>query len=427
MKEHLERLTIDDSLLEKHQEAEIFKSIHISSITEFHKRIPRNMFSKKEGASVRVNHKEGNKGVFHCLPDLEVCPQWMQRAIANEVPYYKLPRERIQSSQKIPNIQMESHEAILRLIKECELQLQEKDIYIEKLSVEENLGVYAISNSYGVSGIGYRYIFSVNSMIKNRFGDFFEYSRIFDWTEKNTAISTFFNSLVLPEKKQYNNVSMRIPRIFLSCNAVMELIYLFLFFFNDQAVKQNSPPHITEILNKQKSISPLLNIIENSEQNCIMGGCIDGEGTKRKPTYIFKQGLCENIISKFSTTVNSTCSASAYRLDYSMLPQTKAAKIIIEPGEMSEAEMLSTYDLIGKIESFQGMYESFNKSTFDFTAIMHIKMMKYGQILGVQKKKAQLNLIELLSNITSISNNMSYSGDGSFYIPSMVCEHEIIE
>lgn len=171
--------------------------------------------------------------------------------------------------------------------------------------------------------------------------------------------------------------------------------------------------------------SQMLNIIENSDQNRIVGGCIDGEGFPRNPTFVFKNGAYQNLISKFSTNENGNCSGSAYRFDYATLPQTKATKIYIEPGPLSEEELLPSYDLIGKIDSFQGMYESFDRNTFDFTALLHIKILKYGSIAGFCTKQVHLNLIDILSRISTLSNNMNYSGDGSFFIPSMICEIEL--
>lgn len=184
-------------------------------------------------------------------------------------------------------------------------------------------------------------------------------------------------------------------------------------------------PAIQDLLCQGKHISRRLNVIENSSENRIVGGNIDGEGTARSPICIFENGVLKTLITKFSTNETTNSSGSAYRFDYSTLPQTKASKIYIEPGFLSEEELLLKYDLVGKVETFQGMYESFNKESFCFSAILHIKIIKRGRYIGYTTKKVNLNLIDILSNVTDVSNNVDYSGDGTLLAPSMICKIEV--
>ncbi|MDO4978349.1 MAG: metallopeptidase TldD-related protein [Eubacteriales bacterium] len=426
MNKYIEELNIDDRLLASYEEAEIFKSIHESSIVEIWHDTPRSLRSLKKGAAVRINNKPTRSGKMYSSPEMKTDISWFNSANSNETPYYFLPFTKTPEKSSLPVITLDQPETTLSKIEGCKPSLIENGIVIEKMSIEEDLGIYHLANTKAVRGFGYRYLYSINCLLKRKDGNEYEYSKVFDWTEKNTAISSFFKLIPLFEQDIHKNFEeTKIPRLLLSCNAVMELFHLFLFFFNDQALAQIIPKKIDDIIHGRAFISHALNIVENSEYNKMVGGCIDGEGFARTPSYIFKNGCCKNIISKFSTCENANCTGSAYRFDYSVLPQTKAAKIFIEPGTLSEKEVLSSYDLIGRIETFQGMYESFDKNTFDFTALLHIKVYKYGECAGYCTKKVALNLISILSRISLLSNNLNYSGDGSFYIPSMVCEIEL--
>lgn len=426
MNNYIEELNIEDRLLANYEEAEIFKSIHESSIVEICHDIPRSLFSLKKGAAVRVNNKSTRNGKIYSSPEMKIDINWFNTANSNETPYYSLPFTKTPDETFLPKITLDQPESTLSRIEACKPFLLDNGIIIEKMSIEEDLGIYHLTNTEESCGTGYRYLYAINCLLKRKDGNEYEYSKVFDWTEKSTAISSFFKSIPLFEENIHKNLGeTKIPRLLLSCNAVMELCYLFLFFFNDQAIAQIIPKKIDNIIHGETSISQVLNIVENSAQNKIVGGSIDGEGTARTPSYIFKKGYCKNIISKFSTCENTNCTGSAYRFDYSVLPQTKAAKIFIEPGTLSEQDVLSSYDLIGRIETFQGMYESFDKNTFDFTALLNIKVYKYGKCVGYCTKKECLNLISILSKISSLSNNLNYSGDGSFYIPSMVCEIDL--
>lgn len=193
MNNNLDILHIEEPLLAHYENAEIFKSIHESSIIEICHGTSRSISSKKVGAAVRINDINQKMGRMYSSHKVEIVNNWFCSANMNEIPYYSLPFIKVSNKKDIPNIIFDSTDCLLAKLETCKSIFRESGITIEKLAIEENFGLFALANTHGIRGTGHRYLCSINCLLKRKNGNMFEGAKTFDWTEKDSAISTFLD------------------------------------------------------------------------------------------------------------------------------------------------------------------------------------------------------------------------------------------
>jgi len=424
MKTIMKEISLNTSLLNGFSNAEVFSSVNRSYIFTYTEKGQKSFQTNVIGTSLRSYDKEKKTGRFYVKHGNSDTDNWLENAQVNSVPYSDMPHERVRNDEAVlPSIINEANNCISSLYNKYRRLFAEKGLTLEKLTLERYILAYMLANTYGVMGSGYKLFCSPSVVTTTKNGTQQQYSKIYSNMSFADALYRLYTSLdTLEERKDKDLDKLKVDHILLSNQAVYELIYLLLFFLNDNAIKYGKS-YITENMDKLSAlrISPLISVQENSCHNEIVGGIVDGEGTMRVPNYIIKSGRFEKLLSCLANGTAVNGSGSAYRFDYNSLPQTKPSKVYVECGDLSIKDVIEQHDLLAVLNTFQGMYESLDRLTFNFTALLDMKIYKYGIYSGQKTIKINSNLIKVLSGISLVTKDAEYVGDGSLRVPAMLC------
>ncbi|MBO5559071.1 metallopeptidase TldD-related protein [Ruminococcus sp.] len=417
-------LDLNKHLMNGYDLSEVYSSAFISNIKEYSASGIKEINSVFKGTSLRIfnkNEKSGKMILQNEDAENGFSKQYMQTI---QVPYTDLPVKKIKSSEIIlPEIIVDDTDDLFQKLNKIAL---EYGIHLKKISTNRFVSIYKITNSYGVEGYGYKLLNCANLYLTDKENNYKEYSKVFGNGSYYYTVKNMFPEI------SFDNNNTEIDKhekcVLLSCHAVSEIVYLLLLFLNEQTpfAGRNFVTENKDSLFDIFNISPLINIIENSEKNEIIGGNVDGEGSEKKTTYIVKNGRLKNLISSYATTGKDNNTASSYRMEYKALPQCKPTKIWVANGERSCNEIIAEKETIAVVDSFHGMYESINPLTLEFSAVIRAKVYKYGKNIGFKSLKIKSNLLKILSSVTELSIDMSYIGDGSIIVPAMLCDFDNI-
>lgn len=413
-------LYLNKNLMKGYPDSEVFSSIYSTSVNEYTNSGTVKYNSLIRGTSLRIFDPKNHTGKM-LLQNGDVSSGFRSNDTQTiEVPFEYLPKIKITSSDtEFPDLFKENHEDLFLKLSRIAL---EHGIRLKKLSSNQFVSLYKLANSYGVEGHGYKLLNCANISLTDKNDSFKEYSKIFiNSTFYDTVINMFSE---ISTEINDTEININVDELLISCHAVSEVIYLLLMFLNEQSplagncfISQNKDK-IDEIFN----LSPLINIVEHSNENKISGGNIDGEGSVTKPVYIVKNGKLKQLISCYSHNADINNTASSYRMEYRSLPQCKPINIGMSNGERTVREIINEKETIAVISTFQGMYESINPVTLEFSSVARLKIYKYGRYIGNKVITLKTDLLKLLSSITEIAKDTEYIGDGSILVPAMVCD-----
>lgn len=199
--------------------------------------IPKGVYLVSFAGVFRIIRNEYNRNILILREDL-FCdlqsthfPWNLYINIVNDIPYYGLPNTIITTPVIVPNVTLETPDYFLSRIQEEKRKLQECRLIFEKIAVEEDTILYSLGNSFGASGIGYKYFLSINCLLTDEKKRTINYEKVFDWTCRDKAFDIFFNAIAHLSVFPSNYLEIKnVPMVLLSCNAVIELFYLLLFF-----------------------------------------------------------------------------------------------------------------------------------------------------------------------------------------------------
>ena len=419
MKELFKQLVLDESPLRRFEMAEVYSSCQKTHVHEISPSSYLSFEKNITGTSLRSFDKSGKKGFLHVHDGPIITSNWLENSFINPIEYSELPTVPVKdtlflSKHKQPEFNI--HE-VFCMLNEHALK---RNCCIDKLIIENHIKIFKIANTNGVRGYGYEKMSGFNFDI-NYNSSTYSFSKIQECINVESMFSIVENIALCSNTK-----SKHIPNInlvMLSNTAVFELVYLLLFFLNSSWIKTNNSFFTEKIdtLIGTQIISPLISITENSLYNKIVGGITDAEGTVRQPAKIIENGNLIQPLSSHSDNIKSIPTASAYRLDYSITPQTRATSVAVDAGAVSSSEIIRKNDYISVLESFQGMSESINPITLEFSAILELKTYNYGNYLGSRRLRINSNLLRVLCSIEAISADCEYTGDGSILAPNMLC------
>lgn len=406
----LNNLYLHEALIKGLSMAEVYSSVNENLIYEFTPKGEKVFQSSVVGTAVRTYDADLKAGQLFIKHGTANINNWFEHAQVNNIPYALMPCEAVEDDiSNLPVIDYEADGCIPDLFYKYKPQFADKGLRLEKLTLERYILAYKLANTHGVKGSGYKLLCSPTVLVTDKSGIERQYTKIFSLIPHSEAIDKLYNSI---DPVNIGNGStlddLKIEHLLLSSHAVSELVYLLLFFLNDQALKFGKS-YITENLDNLESalkISPLISIEENSQHNKIVGGSVDGEGSKRVPNYIFKNGIFKKLLSSFASGTTKNGSASVYRFDYNTLPHTKASKIYVKGGEIPVQAIIKQHDLIATVDTLQGIFESIDRLTFNFTALLEMKVYRYGEYLGRKTIKINSNLLKVLSSITLIAKEV---------------------
>ena len=421
MKKLFEQLIFDESPLCGFEAADVFSSQSISYIHEGTNGICRSFGKEITGTSVRSFDKEKGQGLLHIHDGPISKSNWFEKSRIVPTTYSLLPHNQVDFDCHIPEYTLLEFD-VGDLFRKLSSLAKEKGYLLDNIITQYFVSIFKLANSHGVRGYGYQTYFEVKLDIINiESVNMHSIYKITDFVDLG-CIQSMFNH-VLPDTKLKSACTPQPELILLSTSAVYELVYLLLFFLTDSMMKiggtffADNPDRIIGA----QIISPLINITENSPHNKTVGGTIDSEGTLRKPVKIIDDGKLARFLASYSSGMECEPTGSAYRAEYNIPPQTKATSVYVETGKFHAEEIIQRSDFISIVDSFHGLVESIDRLTLNFTAILDMKTFNYGKCLGSQSIKINSNLLKVLSNISEISANCEYEGDGGFLIPSMLC------
>lgn len=422
MKKIFNELYLNKSLMKEYPNSEVFSSIYCTSVNEYTNSGMVKYNSLIKGTSLRIFDEKNHTGKIILQNGNVISDFQKNKTQIVDIPFSYLPRKKIPSNViELPDLVKENNEDIFLTLKKVAL---EHGIILEKMSFNQFVSVYKLANSYGVEGYGYKLLNCANISITDKKNTFKEYSKIFTDNSFGDTVTKMFSDI----STEYNDteIDVSVEELLISCQAVSEVIYLLLLFLNEQSpiadncFMSNNVMKIKDVFD----LSPLITIIEHSIDNKISGGNIDGEGSMINPVYIVKNGKIERLLSCFSRKADINNTASSYRIEYRSLPQCKPINISVLKGKRKVSEIINEKETIAFINTFQGMYESINPVTLEFSSVARLKIYKYGRHIGNKTITIKTDLLKLLSSITEIANDTEYIGDGSILVPAMVCNLE---
>lgn len=430
MKRLMEEIFLDTSILDNFEVAELYTCINKQYIYEFLGDRYEAYNSCRLGTTLRSFDTKNKTGKVYIINGkAKTDDELLTRAKVNEIPYLKIPKKKIQNNEEIfPICETITRDTYLFLHKKIVNLCKEHNLLVNKMVLTQCLDAYKLINSYGVKGYGYRTIFCMEIQLQNLNGKRKTYYKIMNQLLLENILqnmSEIHMGITMNRSMQLRHV---VNKIYLSEHAVSEIVYLLLFFLTDTAMKQGESfisRNINE-LDDVLTISSLISIEENSRLNLTVGGNIDGEGTERVSRYIFENGKYVQPISSYGNGMGIKTTASSYRFDYRILPYTKATKIMVKNGDLLQKELLDMCNDVVIVENLQGMYESFDKMTFDFNAVVEADILHEGIYLGRKSVRLSSNILEILSCVSAISRETKYECDGCLKVPAFICDMEWI-
>lgn len=431
----LENLIFENDLPYKYDNAEIFvscnKSQTIDLIDGGYVRTVETMLS---GSSLRIYNSKEVSGLIYLMHG-SLVPANFEQGVRNSIPYSELETIPVDSSelQNFRGICLKTEETEEEILYYINEKLKIRNLTLHNFNLIKNISGFWLANSYGVCGGGYKAYQCLNIAAYSKLHKELSFNYISSNLDTKQMLDDMLDETDLfmaycGEVKDYDR---SIEVVMLSEYAVGELMGVLFHVLNSQTLfmyektgQKNLIPDFNDLA--RIKLSSLLTVEENSRFNDINGGIVDGEGTYKKPTFLIENGVIKTPISSINYRNGTINTASAYRIDYSVLPQVKASKIYIYPGAKTKRTILNSYSVIGWVDSFQGIFESFNISTFDFDALLEVKIIEDGQFKGVKKKALHLNVWEVLKSIVEISSETKYVNDGSFKVPAFLCKMHMI-
>lgn len=423
MSDMIKQLVLDESPLENLDTAEVYVQRSIVHTYEANANACRTFEKILDGTAVRAFDAENYDGCMYIFDGDNLPSNWLEKARVNSIEYSTLPRIAVASdlseyNLKMPNLVNADVDIYAVLYAFC----KEKGLELKNAVVQNYVSLFKIANTYGVRGYGYKtyceIFFDLAGAAMPGVQSFYKVAPCFNINDAMLALNRFEHSNIRKLES-----APRFDRIMLSSNAAFELLFMLQFFLNSNMLKMGASYFGDKIdmLMGEQIASPLLNITENSPHNLTVGGIVDTEGTLRKPMKIIKNGCLVGILSGFSAD-SDISTGSAYRADYSVVPQTMATSVYVDAGQTISADIIKSADCIAVAESFQGLMESIDSMTLDFTAIIDMQIYRNGKNLGLHSKKIHTNILKVLNSICDISADCEYAGEGTFFLPSIVCD-----
>lgn len=419
---------IESNMLNGYKNTELFCSKSTKELVECNEKYCFKKTADTEGNSLRVFYDDRvemytSHGKFNDNKTLE-------ERTKDILPFSKM------SSKVIPfhnsfllhefndNHSTRQYHELFRLISQ---KLQLKNFILKNLFFQRDFDYFELLNTEGVNGYGYRYFCSPGLEIydvlkrENKV-----YYKIIDDDDFENALIKIVDNL--KDEKTSNNINLydKCKTYMLTGSVVSNILYSYLAMLSEEYIKAKQSYFSYNNYNGIK-LSNLLTIVENSKENNIIGGVIDGEGIIREPIEIISKG---GVLTTFHNTPEgqgAMPTASSYRFDYKNQPFIRPSKIAVQKGSLTSDELLLKYGLVGVIDDLQGLEESLNILTFDFNAIAHVRYFYYGKMVGKSTFNVNSNLQEILKGVIDIGNEREYGFDGSILTPDFIIEKKVFK
>ena len=296
--------------------------------------------------------------------------------------------------------------------------LSSKNQQLLKMHIQSQQDIYFIFNSNGVNGYSKRsmsaYGFEINSN-QNYLYKIFPGLKLLD----NNSYSSLFK---MQDRMKDKLTNKRVDYILFSGDAMAKILYFFVFLLNRDLVISGSSIFKIDDLGK-KLFSKNLNIEENSSDNKIIIGNVDGEGVQRKAKFIVENGVLNHFFNDSQVSEKIESTASAFRFTHTEPPRIQPTKVSVK-GNKSLDWIIKSHNNIIVIDDLTGITESLNPITTDFTA--HSKSLYYekGYPVGYLTVNTNASILQLLNQIIYISNEAYYGADGTILASPFLIEND---
>ena len=291
---------------------------------------------------------------------------------------------------------------------------------LEKVYIQLEQNIYLINDTFGNCGYGIQSFFSpVYEFIEKNYNKKLLIHSIFDNTN-DLKKDIKFN---YPDKISSKEFNINNMPILLTGNVVGKLLYLLLFFLTSNNIKNNYT-FLKTLDSSMFKFSPLLDIEENSDENKIIIGTVDGCCNKRVKKKIIENGEIKAILGYIDdkNIYYDNIESTEFRVNFRKLPVTRAQKVSVGRGKKSVSQIITEYKKILIVNDLIGIENSINPYTTEFTAIVDCNLITEGEIKNY-KQQISSSLIKILYNIIEVSADKEYSVDGSIFSPSMLVCH----
>ena len=423
-------VNLNENIFEAEDDSELYYSKSEIELLELTKDFCELSNSTKQGTCFRQffsDHVEAsfvNKIVnYPNILDLKL--------FTNNTPPLMMPKKKIKSCNKeFPSLfRNYSRRLYKNIYNNIELQLQNTNYSISKVFAHSESMIYKLINSSGVKGGGYRGFYCSGIELYNNLTDTLEmYYRINEpFLDNEHLLEKSFISLInenrsfLRKQNKANNHQV----VMLSEDVISKIIYLFIM----QLLVNNIKAHHSFFAYNDYNdiqVSNLLSIYSNSVENKLYGGTIDGEGTEINHLDIVKNGNIKRLFKSYSDFETNDLTGSAYRIDYITLPCTQPKKMVVSKGTLTTEELIAKYGSVAIIDAMQGLEESINFRTLDFSSIAHVRFVQNNSFINSAEIQIKSNILSILHDIIDIGMDQSYCIDGSILVSPVIVDKEHI-
>lgn len=177
----LEKIHLNETLLNQFSIAEVYSSINENFISEFTSRGHKTLQSFVVGTGLRTYNYQLKTGQLYVVHGISNTNKWIERAQANNIPYCEIPCKPTEDSKMLlPIINYEMDNCVSELFNKYKPLFAEKNLRLEKLMLERYILAYKLANTYGVTGNGYKLLCSPSVFVTDERGIELQYSKIYD-------------------------------------------------------------------------------------------------------------------------------------------------------------------------------------------------------------------------------------------------------
>lgn len=202
--------------------------------------------------------------------------------------------------------------------------------------------------------------------------------------------------------------------LILNPNVVRQLMALFAKSFSAEAVGKHTS-FLEGKLGMQIAGTDITLVDDGTLDNRIGSGAYDGEGTPMQRTVLVDHGTVTSYLvdRKMAEEIKFSPTGNGIRSGYSGLPHISTTNLILEPGSISENDMIGGVEIGVYITDIMGAHTA-NPISGNFSLGASGILIEKGQLtVPVHRMTIAGNLLELLQKCDGIASNVEVLGSKS--------------
>jgi len=213
-----------------------------------------------------------------------------------------------------------------------------------------------------------------------------------------------------------------IPVLFTQAATSVLLFSLLSLMTSDALLNKRSFLPEPNNFENQIRLSNKVTVAENSCENMIHDGGIDGEGSRKREIGIVHRGVIASVLSDRLTgqRFGLKSTGSSWRKSFRDMPRVRGTKIAMSAGKDAKEQMLAQYPRVGVIGDLMGLTACLDPVSTRFQLVADVYLYNQSSIRGKNRVMIASSLIDIFSNVIDISSERRYGVDGSVYVPSMI-------